>query len=76
VSFVSPDAQFTPRQVETPSERDKLMFRVKVRIPADYVDAHIGTLKTGIRGVAYVQLGPERTPWPDFLEVHALPDVR
>lgn len=70
VSFVSPDAQFTPRQVETPSERDKLMFRVKVRIPAEYVDAHIATLKTGIRGVAYVQLGPEQTPWPDFLETH------
>lgn len=76
VSFVSPDAQFTPRQVETPSERDKLMFRVKVRIPADYVDAHIGTLKTGIRGVAYIQLGPERTPWPDFLEAHPPSDVR
>jgi hypothetical protein len=27
VSFVSPEAQFTPKQVETRSEREKLMFR-------------------------------------------------
>jgi hypothetical protein len=33
VSFVSPEAQFTPKQVETRSEREKLMFRVKIRIP-------------------------------------------
>ena len=68
VSFVSPEAQFTPRQVETPSERDKLMFRVKVRIPEPFVESHIATMKTGIRGVAYVQLGPDPTPWPAFLE--------
>jgi len=67
VSFVSPDAQFTPRQVETPNERDKLMFRVKVRIPDAYVSAHLDMVKTGIRGVAYVMLGPDPTPWPDFL---------
>lgn len=30
VTFVSPEAQFTPKQVETMKERDKLMFRVKV----------------------------------------------
>ena len=30
VSFVAPEAQFTPKQVETRSERDKLMFRVKL----------------------------------------------
>ncbi len=33
VSFVSAKSQFTPKTVETRSERDKLMFRVKVRIP-------------------------------------------
>lgn len=67
VSFVSPDAQFTPRQVETSSERDKLMFRVKVRIPDEFMESHIDIVKTGIRGVAYVRLGPDPTPWPDFL---------
>lgn len=33
VSFVSPEAQFTPKQVETLSEREQLVFRVRVRIP-------------------------------------------
>ena len=33
VSFVSPEAQFTPKQVETESEREKLMFRVKIQVP-------------------------------------------
>jgi HlyD family secretion protein len=32
VSFVWPTAQFTPKEVETRSEREKLMFRIKVRI--------------------------------------------
>ena len=33
VSFVAPEAQFTPKEVETRSERDKLMFRVKLSVP-------------------------------------------
>jgi HlyD family secretion protein len=37
VSFVSPEAQFTPKEVETPSEREKLMFRVKIQVPRDLV---------------------------------------
>jgi HlyD family secretion protein len=68
VSFVSPEAQFTPKQVETPSERDKLMFRVKLRIPPEIVAAHIEVVKTGVRGVAYLRLGSEPPPWPPFLE--------
>ena len=36
-SYVSPEAQFTPKQVETRSERDKLMFRVKLKVPAEIV---------------------------------------
>lgn len=72
VSFVSPESQFTPKQVETPSERDKLMFRVKVRIPQELVIDHIDKVKTGVRGVAYIRLSPlsgeEPSPWPDFLQ--------
>lgn len=33
VSFVSEEAEFTPRTVETPKERTRLVFRVKVDIP-------------------------------------------
>lgn len=68
VTFVSPEAQFTPKQVETASEREKLMFRVKVRVPEDLVEKHIDFVKTGIRGVAYVRLGGDPPPWPAWLE--------
>ena len=33
VSFISPEAQFTPKFVETASERDKLVYRIKLQIP-------------------------------------------
>ena len=72
VSFVSPESQFTPKQVETPSEREKLMFRVKVRVPQELVRKHIDRVKTGVRGVAYIQHAPqpgaEPPPWPEFLQ--------
>jgi hypothetical protein len=67
VSFVSPEAQFTPKQVETRSERDKLMFHVKVQIPPKRVIRHIELVKTGIRGVAYVRLD-DSIAWPAALE--------
>jgi len=69
VSFVSPEAQFTPKQVETQDEREKLMFRVKVRVPEELVRAYIEQVKTGLRGVAYVRLaGGQDVPWPaDFV---------
>ena len=35
VFFVADVAQFTPKTVETTDERQKLMFRVKARIPSD-----------------------------------------
>lgn len=68
VTFVSPEAQFTPKQVETATEREKLMFRVKVRVPTELVRQHIDFVKTGIRGVAYVRPGVAPPPWPDWLE--------
>ena len=69
VSFVSPESQFTPKQVETSSERDKLMFRVKVRVSSDRVQNYIERIKTGVRGVAYVRLEGETTPnWPEHLQ--------
>lgn len=68
VSFVSPEAQFTPKQVETRSERDKLMFRVKLRIPPNIVAQHIEQAKTGIRGTGYVRLGSHPPDWPTFLQ--------
>ena len=43
VTFVSPRAEFTPRNVQTASERAKLVYRVKVA-----VDNKAGTLKPGM----------------------------
>lgn len=75
VSFVSPESQFTPKQVETSSERDKLMFRVKVRVPQNLVLRYIDSVKTGVRGVAYVRLSGQTEPaWPAFLQ-KLLPDT-
>lgn len=68
VSFVSPEAQFTPKQVETRSERDKLMFRVKLRMPPSLVERHLDQVKTGTRGTGYVRLDPNPPNWPDFLQ--------
>ena len=65
VSFVSPEAQFTPRTVETAEERADLMFRVKVRVPEELVMQNIELVRTGLRGMAYVRLaGAEDLPWP------------
>lgn len=68
VSFVSPQAQFTPKQVETLSERESLMFRVRVRIPPELVAARIDQIKTGIRGVAWVRLATADGSLPDWPE--------
>ena len=67
VSFVADVAQFTPKTVETVSEREKLMFRVRARIPRELLTKYMEKVKTGLPGVAYVRLDDE-TPWPDRLQ--------
>jgi HlyD family secretion protein len=75
VSFVSPEAQFTPKQVETKSERDKLMFRVKIQVPAEIVSAYIEQIKTGVRGMGYVKVDPNAV-WPDWLQDLVAPPLK
>ncbi|UCH53334.1 MAG: HlyD family efflux transporter periplasmic adaptor subunit [Pseudomonadota bacterium] len=72
VSFVSPEAQFTPKEVETRTEREKLMFRVKVRIDPALLAKHRAIMKTGVPGVAYVRLGTD-VAWPEKLQVRLPP---
>jgi HlyD family secretion protein len=67
VSFVSPRAQFTPKEVETRTEREKLMFRIKVQIAPELLKKHEPQVKTGLPGVAYVRLDA-RAEWPKNLE--------
>ena len=68
VSFVAADAQFTPKTVETKEEREKLMFRVKLRIDAEVLKTYSRKVKTGVRGLGIVRTNPA-TPWPDDLQV-------
>ncbi len=67
VTFVAPEAQFTPKEVETRSERDKLMFRVKLSVPPERILPVIERIKTGIRGVGYVRLD-DSAAWPERLD--------
>jgi HlyD family secretion protein len=71
VSFVSPEAQFTPKEVETKSERDKLMFRVKLQVPKELVGQYIQSIKTGVRGVGYVKY-TDQVAWPANLDRNVL----
>jgi HlyD family secretion protein len=72
VSFVASTAQFTPKTVETASERQKLMFRVKAQIDRELLLKHLQQVKTGLPGVAWVRTDPQ-TPWPPTLDVKLPP---
>ena len=63
VSYIATEAQFTPKAVETKSERDKLMFRVKARIDSALLENHAADVRTGLPGVTYVRLDP-KAEWP------------
>lgn len=63
VSFVAAKSQFTPKEVETRDERQKLVFRVKLRLtrPGDVPQA-----KPGMPGTGYVRTAP--IDWPAHLQ--------
>jgi len=68
VSFISPEAQFTPKYVETMTERDKLMYRVKLQIPVEVAQQYEGLLKAGQTGNGYVRLDSNAS-WPASLDL-------
>ena len=72
VSYVADVAQFTPKTVETASERQKLMFRVKAQIDPALLRKHLDKVKTGLPGVAWVRLDAAKA-WPAELS-KKLPD--
>jgi HlyD family secretion protein len=49
VAFISPDAEFTPKIIQTHKERVKLVYLVKVRIPNPEIE-----LKTGMPADAWI----------------------
>lgn len=71
ISFVADVAQFTPKTVETESERQKLMFRVRAQIDPALLERNITQVKTGLPGVAYVRIDPN-VAWPDELALRVI----
>jgi HlyD family secretion protein len=66
VAFLSSQAQFTPKTVETKDERDKLMFRIRVRIDPERLATRADIVRSGLPGVAYVRTDPNAA-WPPSL---------
>jgi len=73
VTYVSDVAQFTPKTVETEEERLKLMFRIKANIDPAGLRKHMSMVKTGLPGMAYVQLDSQ-AEWPPELQVRLPPE--
>ena len=69
VTFVSPEAQFTPKQVETRTEREKLMFRVKVHVDPELLAKYPDIVKSGVPGTTYIRLDSD-IAWPEQLQMH------
>ncbi|MFJ7144444.1 MAG: HlyD family secretion protein [Pseudomonas protegens] len=63
ISFVAAKSQFTPKEVETRDERQKLVFRVKVRLTQP---AAVPQAKPGMPGAGYVRTAP--VDWPANLQ--------
>ena len=68
ISFIATNAQFTPKAVETANERAKLMFKVKLKIPADIALKYNRLLKGGMTGNGYVRTNTQ-SGWPAELAV-------
>jgi HlyD family secretion protein len=68
ITFVATEAQFTPKTVETPEEREKLMFRVKLTIDPALRTRYENQVKTGIRGIGFVRTERDAA-WPDTLNI-------
>ena len=70
ISYIASTAQFTPKTVETASERQKLMFRVRAQVDRALLREHLDHVKTGLPGEAWVRLDAQR-PWPAHLALKA-----
>ena len=72
VSFVAPESQFTPKTVEVQSEREQLVFRVKLQAPLQLLKGIEDRVKAGLRGVGYAKIDPA-AEWPARLTVKLPP---
>jgi HlyD family secretion protein len=72
VVFLASQAQFTPKTVETKDERDKLMFRIRVRIDPERLQGRAELVRSGLPGMAYLRTDPSMI-WPPKLQASAPP---
>ena len=63
ISFVAAKSQFTPKEVETRDERQKLVFRVKLRLTEP---SAVPQAKPGMPGAGYVRTAD--VDWPANLQ--------
>jgi HlyD family secretion protein len=63
VVYVAADAQFTPKTVETSSERQKLVFQVKLQLDPALLKQYANQVKSGLPGVATIRLD-QQLAWP------------
>jgi HlyD family secretion protein len=68
ITFVATEAQFTPKTVETATERQKLVFRVKAQLDPKLLREHWKEVKAGVPGTGYVQIDPGAS-WPERLAI-------
>ena len=68
VTYVSPKNQFTPKEVETKDEREKFMFRVKLKVDPDWLAQNAPIAKPGMPGIGWVKTNPDAV-WPANLQV-------
>jgi HlyD family secretion protein len=70
VVFIANQAQFTPKTVETKDEREKLSFRIRVRIDPERLRDRAEIVRSGLPGVAYLRTDPA-AGWPPGLQASA-----
>lgn len=54
IIFISPEAEFTPKNIQTEDERTKLVFAVKIQIPNPELE-----LKSGMPADAYIKISQQ-----------------
>lgn len=74
VDFIDSNAQFTPKFVETQNERQKLMYKVKLKIPPEIALKYSGLLKGGLTGNGYIRFDNNKA-WPQQWQVN-LPSIK
>lgn len=68
VTYVSPNAQFTPKTVETAEERHNLTFKVKLQLNQEKLRQYESYVKAGLPGMGYVRYFDNTADWPANLQ--------